>query len=254
MRSPLLGSRRLVLTCSPRTALLVCVTIAVVFLLVDLGLILAVDAGLRTDSLGVKLFDTNREANLPTWFSSAVLVAAAAAFAARSSEERANGSPWRRYWAGGAAFLLLLSIDESATLHEQTVGPLIDGAKRLGLDGDVARLAAVALVCVVLAGIAVACWRWLRALDRATTRGLLLAALLFGGSALGLEVVARLYETTTGAAGLFDEFLSSFEEFGEMLGSTTFLVTALTTLASPAGESPVGDRMPDDVTEVLSTR
>jgi hypothetical protein len=66
------------------------------------------------------------------------------------------------------------------------------------------------------------------------------AAALFGGSALGLEVVSRLYEKAVVPDRLVEGFLSSFEETGEMLGAVLFLVSALAALGAAGRPAAVG--------------
>jgi hypothetical protein len=67
-----------------------------------------------------RLLDVNGEANLTAWFASAVLLSIAGAAGLCAAADRASGAP-RRLWGGWAlvaAFFVLLSVDETATLHE----------------------------------------------------------------------------------------------------------------------------------------
>jgi hypothetical protein len=65
------------------------------------------------------LIDLDGEGNLPAWFSSFQLALIAIAFWALAARFRATRRPSRRFLRACGGFFLLLSIDESALLHER---------------------------------------------------------------------------------------------------------------------------------------
>ncbi|HEU4721524.1 MAG TPA: hypothetical protein VFS59_09195 [Gemmatimonadaceae bacterium] len=176
------------------------------------------DLALGQTSPLLRLFDTAYEGNVPTWLSSAMWLAAglfayAIGVAARRLEDPSGG----RWLLLGGCFLLL-AVDETAQAHELVVGPLIDAVEQVtGLAHGPARLAAVACAGAGLLALAAWLWPWMRALPQALQARLLAAGVVFVGGALGLEVLSRLVET---------QYLSPFEELGEMLG-VALLLTAL---------------------------
>lgn len=231
MPDPWLSERRITLVRRPRVVLGWTVGIAVALLVVDLAVTFAVDAGADRTALLPRVLDTDGEANLPAWYSSLLLAAGGVAALVHA---RVRSGPWVGHWRALGAVLLLLSLDEAAVLHEESVGPLDDVAEGLGLAGDAARLTAVAIVAVVLLALAVPFVRWLRALPRPVRLGLLAGGGLLVACALGLETVARLLEQHRGYYGLADDLLSSVEEFGEMLGAALLLVSTLAVMGEPA--------------------
>jgi hypothetical protein len=71
------------------------------------------------------LFDANREAHLPTYYSALALLACGALFAVIGAAEGAASPAARRRWTGLAIVAALASLDEATTLHE-TLGSLIE--------------------------------------------------------------------------------------------------------------------------------
>ena len=71
-----------------------------------------------------RLFDVNKEANIPTWFSSLLLVLNAFVLGIIAVRTKAQQGPYHTQWFVLAAIFLYLSIDESALLHEMTEKPV----------------------------------------------------------------------------------------------------------------------------------
>jgi hypothetical protein len=79
----------------------------------------------------MRLFDVNSERNVPSWFSSSLLLGSAVVAGLLAAVARRAGDRDARGWAGLAALLALLSLDEAAALHERLGGPaavLLGGA------------------------------------------------------------------------------------------------------------------------------
>ena len=66
----------------------------------------------------VRLFDLNAEANVPTWYSSALLLASASLLASIAYVRRESGDAFRIQWTILALVFLGLSIDGAAQVHE----------------------------------------------------------------------------------------------------------------------------------------
>lgn len=69
-------------------------------------------------------FDLDQEMNIPTWYSSFLLLAGAALCATVALAERRAGERFARHWTGLAIIFLLLSIDEIASIHGLPNGSL----------------------------------------------------------------------------------------------------------------------------------
>src|ERR671926_1748521 len=64
-------------------------------------------------------FSLDREANVPSWFSSALLLTAAAMLAVVALDALARKARWGRHWAGLSVVYVVLSLDETAEIHER---------------------------------------------------------------------------------------------------------------------------------------
>jgi hypothetical protein len=74
----------------------------------------------RGNLLGlVSLVKMDAEANLPTWFNSALLLSCAGLALVIGSLKRQERDRYGWHWLGLSVFLLLLSIDETAAIHEK---------------------------------------------------------------------------------------------------------------------------------------
>ncbi|UVF18391.1 hypothetical protein HPT29_018010 [Microvirga terrae] len=167
-----------------------------------------------------RLFNLDREATIPTWFS-ALLWQLAALFALDSAKlvKRHPGlEPWRWYML--AALCLFLSLDEAASFHE-TIGALIGDAvlNKVGLNATfyypwvVFGLLFSAIVGLIFVP-------FLKALPRSVLIFFVAGAIVFMSGAVGCELIASAVES--GAIefpfGLSWRRLVALEEFLEMLG------------------------------------
>jgi hypothetical protein len=130
--------------------------------------------------------DLDRENNIPTWFSSALLAAAAILlfFIARARSALRDGlAP---YWLGLALVFLYLSVDETASLHEATIHPI-----QRALNTSGALYSAWVIPAMVILPIFVAVYlRFLWALPRRTAILFVLAGSVYVGGALALEMLS----------------------------------------------------------------
>jgi hypothetical protein len=176
-----------------------------------------------------RLFDVDREGNLPSWFSASqllllALVMAAAAFAAKKH---------RFVWVFCAAAALFLSADEASALHElagSAAGDLFENARAGSMLRKLASFPSYywALIYVPIAaplGVAVL-WHLWRDLGE-NRNGVLVGAAVFVTGAVLLDYLeghygndqhARIPIYLGGARYLFDIFL--IEELLEMAGVT----------------------------------
>lgn len=195
---------------------------AVVVVLTVLSLAGAVvSVGLGLDAPGVntwtRYFWVDREGNVPTWFSSAVLGLAALLAVGVAADSPGR---WRRHWRVLAAALAYLSVDELTEIHEQAITPL---RQAFGLDGALFfAWVVVALPLVVV--FALAYLRFLVALPRPTRSGLLVAGALYVGGAAGVEMVGSLVYSTVGLDTMLYVLVTTVEELLEMAGAVLLVV------------------------------
>lgn len=178
----------------------------------------------------VPLFDVNVEGNIPTFFSVCLGLCSAALFAVIALDAKGRGDRDAIYWAVLAAGFLFLSYDECFQVHERMTGPM-----RAMLGGsDPANGANLGLMYFswVVPGligaftVSLFFLKFMLRLPVATRRRMILAASLFLGGCLGMELINGSVMESQGD-GLLYNVLVMTEEGLEMTGMAT-LIYALT--------------------------
>jgi hypothetical protein len=158
------------------------------------------------------------EWNPSSWFASALLAVTAAAAYVQGG----------RHWRTVAAALLVMSIDEIATLHERLHAlPVIPGIGTRGWAGAGLLIAAV---------VAVRLLPWVRTLDAPRKRALLVGGALFVAGAIGFEVISGEWVDRHGPDAT-SWWLATIEEDLE-LGGVLVVLHAL--LGALARRAPIG--------------
>jgi hypothetical protein len=192
----------------------------------------AVHYGLGFDrQLGLRpLLNLNGEANLPAWFSAALLLAAAAVLAVIWRTTPAGAGSGRRYWAVLAAVFVFLSADEAAEIHEM-LNPLREHFGNGGL------LYWAWVVPYGIAGLALvaAYARFLTRLPSRTARLFVASGVLYVGGALVLEMAGGMVMDRVGRGTLPVVALYTLEELAEMSAVVLFIYALLDYLAQRDG-------------------
>lgn len=186
-------------------------------------------------------FNVDREANLPTWFSSAVLLLAAASVAGVAAWASRTRDRWRWHWWVLAAAFCYLSIDELVRLHEKASGQVSQVVDATGIFTFGWWVVAVPLVAV----FAIAYLRFLRALPAKVGGLMVLAGGLYVGGAIGMEIVASWLADAQGTLSPAYSLVTTVEELLEMVGVVVFLHAVntyansrLTVVDAPAAHAP----------------
>ncbi|KPK71443.1 hypothetical protein AMJ87_07260 [candidate division WOR_3 bacterium SM23_60] len=169
----------------------------------------------------VPKFDVDRENNIPTYFSSFLLLVSAGLLAIVTMSKRRERAAYTRHWFVLMIIFLFFSIDETAGLHELLIKP-IRHALNVSAVGFPAWIVA-GLAFVVIFGIFY--YRFLLSLPAKTKRYLVIAAFFLVGGAIGVEVLGGTYyygewNPTYGAMTLIEEAF-------EMIGVLFFVVAML---------------------------
>lgn len=172
----------------------------------------------------VRQFDTLREANIPTWYSSSALLACAALLAAIAGAERATGGRFTRHWTGLALVFVFLSLDETAMVHENVQAQLRRGVDR---SAPFFRLASIVFSSLIALVALVASARFLAALPRRTATLFVAAGALFVGGAVGIDYIGELHKGSSGIHNLTYATATGVEEAFEMFGVILFLYALL---------------------------
>jgi hypothetical protein len=168
-------------------------------------------------------FSLDQEANVPSWFSSALLLTAAALLALVALDALARKAPWGRHWAGLSLVFVVLSLDETAEIHER-IGSWLRA--HLHLHGPLHYAGVIpALALALFVGITYV--RFLRALPRATLLGILVAAAIYITGAAGVEAASGWWAEGHGSGSTALLLVSSVEENLEMVGTLFFILVVL---------------------------
>lgn len=228
---------------NPRTVALVLLVAVFALLTVSLPLQwLLHQSEIEMPLLVVKTFDFDSENNLPTWLSSVMLLICAGVLFLIYRAKRVRGDGQAIWWAGLGLVFLYLSIDEAASLHEATIErmqSLINGTGAL----YAAWVVPVGIVLVIFGLIYL---RFFLRLPRRLQGFFLLAAVLFVGGAMGLEMLAWHYRYPLhapdptdweGSKDIVWAMLSHLEEVMEMVAVIIFLYALLGHLAEERVET-----------------
>jgi hypothetical protein len=231
-----MGNPRITLNATPVAAVLAAVAGA---------LVLASVAGQLTKYLTghdhvfglIALFNLDGENNLPAFYAVFLLLVASALLLATAWLERARGGADARYWAVLGAGFLLMSVDEACSLHEALIPPMrqLLGAGRLGI--FYYAWVVPALVFVALAGVYFL--QFVRRLPPATRHACLLAAALYLGGALGVELLEGRHRELHGGDPMYNVYVT-VEEALEYAGLVVLIHGLLRHLAAHHGELRVG--------------
>jgi hypothetical protein len=178
----------------------------------------------------VRLFDVESEGNVPTWFSSVLLLTAAALLAWIARGKHIDRDRFRRHWAALALIFFWMSLDETAVVHEMLSRPT-----KLLVKNDVGGLLHYTWVIpgalfVVIVGLAFL--KFLLALPRRIGIQFVIAGAVFVGGAIGVELAGGWYASTHGSGNLPYRLLATLEESCEMAGVIIFIDALLACLAS----------------------
>lgn len=169
-----------------------------------------------------ELANINREANMPTWFSSSILLFAALLLLVVTLSRRAQGKSFLG-WAGLTAIFTYISLDETGTIHEKLT-PIIQ--EQLNVSGFfyfgwvIVGIAAVLIVGLLYLP-------FLRRLPAHTRNWFILAGAIYVGGALVVESVsANIWYLGNGTSLRFSA-VGTVEEWMEMIGVITLIYGVL---------------------------
>lgn len=206
------------------------------------GLVMRLGFGHDTVYGLVPLFDVNVEGNIPTFFSVCLGLCSAALLAVIALNAKSRGDRDAFYWSILAVGVLFLSYDECFQVHEKMTGPM-----RAMLGGsDPANGAQLGLMYYswvvpgLIGAFAVSLFflKFLLRLPVATRRRMILAAGLFVGGCLGMELINGSVMESQGDSLLYN-ILVMAEEGLEMTGMATLIYAMTSHIAESCGRLEV---------------
>jgi hypothetical protein len=175
--------------------------------------------------------DLNGEGNLPATASGVLLLGCGGLLALCGAVARRTGRPHARRWAVLGAIFALLALDEMLEWHEA----LIDPARAVVGGSGPLHFAWVVPYGIGVVVIAIAYRRFVLDLDPATRPPMLLAAVLYIGGALGLEMVGGAISGGADSTGASLAAVQAVEESLELAGLVVFAAALLRLLARGPG-------------------
>ncbi len=182
----------------------------------------------------VWLFDVNREKNIPTGFAVFLLLLAALLLAVVAILERKRAGSSVLHWAVLACGFLFMAADEAWVLHERLIKPF---RNQLGDDGfGILYFSWVVPYGMLVLASALFFWRFLLRLPAKTRHAFVVAAVLFVGGSIGVEMLAGRFAELHGRRNLAYSMFNTVEESLEMGGVIVFIWALLVFIADSYGE------------------
>jgi hypothetical protein len=173
---------------------------------------------LRGNRGAVPIFSLSYEQNIPTWYSSSLLLACSLLLFLIASATKRAGDPHVNHWRGLALGFLYISLDEVASLHEYT------GWLKLG---GLLYFSWVIPAAVVVIVIGVSYLKFLKHLPGPTRARFLIAGAIYVGGAVGMELPLGYWTERHGTNNFGYAAIDWVEESLEILGLTLFLLSLI---------------------------
>ena len=167
----------------------------------------------------IRMFNLDLENNIPTYFSSFLLLIVALQLYVLSLAKNKHNETFAWHWLSLSIIFLCLSIDEAASIHELLIIPL---RNTFGLSG-IFYYSWVIIGMGVVFFLGVTYWRFLCALPARTKSNFLLAAAIYVGGAIGIELLGGYYISQTITHDLTYNLITSLEEILELGGVIIFI-------------------------------
>lgn len=180
----------------------------------------------------IKLFDFGRETNIPTLYSTLLLLLSSVLCAVLYRSGRQHGSPGSGYWAILSVLLLLIGIDEAAMVHEAMIKPL---RARFGASG-VFYFAWVIPYGILLLVVVLTFVRFVLALPGRIRTLIFLATGIYISGVLLFEMFGGSYANIHSTRTIPYAILVLFEETLEMIGLSIFVFALLSCLSLTSKE------------------
>ena len=169
----------------------------------------------------VPLFYVDTEGNIPTYFSMLLILSAALLLAVITFLNGKQRTPYVSKWAILSFGFLFMAYDEAFQVHERLVSPVrtLLGDGNLGIFYFAWVIPGIALVLV----LALFFLRFLLHLPATTRLRFMMAATLYIGGAIGVELIGGRYAELHGFQKFTYSMIATFEEGLEMAGLIVFI-------------------------------
>ena len=164
------------------------------------------------------MFNLDREMNLPTWYTGLMLAFCALLLRAIAVGKKTRRERYYRHWNFLSILFLFLAVDEVLQIHEIFIIP------------DLSKILPWFFYSVWVVPYSIALivflqkyWQFTIDLPSRTSRHFILAAMLYIGGALGMEIVGSYWTEVEGQQNLIYALMATLEEVLEMIGIIVFI-------------------------------
>jgi hypothetical protein len=165
-----------------------------------------------------RLFGLSEEANIPTFFSTLILLFAAALLFSIAVHKRKNGDQFSFQWTFLSGLFFILALDETSSIHEKMIQEIRGTFNASGLFHFSWVIAAIPFVII----LGLYLLRFILSLPKTTKTLFVLSATLFVTGAIGLEMLGGLIVDELTDAHYLYWFVASLEEVLEISGVIVF--------------------------------
>jgi hypothetical protein len=182
-----------------------------------LGLLVVLKFGTHHTSYWILLFNLDREASIPTLFVIFEWLLCVTMLVTIALTRKKQCKSWL-LWGLLALIFAFLTVDESVSIHEH----LASGLRRNLNTSGLLYFAWVIPYGLIFAGLCIAYLRFFLSLSTRVKKLFVLAAFLFVGGALGIELFEGRYFALHGRDAFYHLVYVSIEETAEMAGLLVF--------------------------------
>lgn len=176
------------------------------------------------------LFDLGLDGNIPTWYASASLLLCAFLLFAIARTMTGSRKRWTKHWYGLSSLFLVLSIDETATIHERAGDALDQLAPVVSEWGGLLFYSWVLIGLSAVLMVTAVFLRFTLHLPKSTRNLFVLAAAVFVSGGLGAEMINAWIHDAYGTNTLAYAGMTVVEELLEMTGVLIFIYALLNVL------------------------
>lgn len=192
-----------------------------------MGIVVEILSGHRESRGWLVLFDLGGEWNFPTIYSALLLLLAAAVLFFIGAERRRNRALDFRYWIALAVIFCFLGFDEVLSIHNSAKHLVPGWFRHFALFNHRWDLRWIVIGLPVTLIIAILFIPFLWLLPRRTAYGIVIAGMVYVGSALGLEAVGGWWIGQHGRNNWTYSAEVVVEETLEMVGALMFIQVLL---------------------------
>jgi len=168
-------------------------------------------------------FDLDQEANVPTYFSTLILMISAVLFAVIGMLKPQGKGSFAQHWKGMGLIFFLLSVDETGVLHEK----FIDIFKLYFEPTGIFYFGWVILAIPLVLIIAAAYFKFFLHLPAKMKILFVVSAFFYLAGAVGMEMVGGWFAENFGENRPFYNVITTVEEILEIIGIITLIYTLL---------------------------